>query len=113
MPRKMPGGAEVLDRLREETKIIRDLINVDRRTIVLRPEDVEERRDDALERVRKILDILDRELPPLLERNERNREAASLPDRVAALERELADLRQLVEERPLRVLPPERARERG
>lgn len=109
MGRKMPGGAEVLDRLRDHVKVIRDLLAFDRRTIVLQPEDVEERRDFALERVREILDVLDRELPPLLERNERNKEAASIPERVGRLERELAELRQLIDQRSVRIVPNDRA----
>ena len=93
MPRKTKGGADILARLEGHIKATRELIKVDRRLIVTQPEDVEERRDLALGRLRAILDILEEELPPLLERAERNREAASLPERVAALEAAVDELR--------------------
>jgi putative heme degradation protein len=97
--RKLPGGAEIIQRLHEHIQAVRDAIDVDRRTIVLRPEEMEDRRDQALELLRQMTNLLDRDLPPLLERSERNRKVASLPDRVDRLEAEISELRKALEAR--------------
>jgi uncharacterized protein YceH (UPF0502 family) len=44
----------------------------------------------------------------MLERAASNREAASVPDRVATLESQVAELRQMIEGRSLRLVEPPR-----
>lgn len=106
--RKLPGGAEIITRLRDYAVVIREQLDFDRKLLVLKPEQIEDRRDLALDYLRLLIQALDEDLPPLLERAERNRKAASLPDRVALLEQEFAELRRLIESRSLRLMDPPR-----
>lgn len=112
MGRAMPGGRELITRIEDACKGILEVMDFDRRTLVTDPDAVEEARDLAREYARLILRAIQDDLPPLLERNERNREAASLPARVAQVEQELAELRQMLEGRHLRLVS-ERNQERG
>lgn len=103
MGRKIQGGAELINRLTDYTQALRDLLDFDRQLVVMKPEKVLARRDLAEDYLRKLAQAVKDELPPLLERNERLRENAGLPDRVAELERRLADLEHLAREG--RVIP--------
>ena len=105
MSRSMPGGRELITRIEDLGEAILELLSFDRRTLVTDPDAVEEARDLARRYTRLILAAVRDDLPPLLARNERNREAASLPERVARLEAELAEVRELLARRPeLRLL---------
>lgn len=112
MARSMPGGRELVTRIEDLTRSLLEELSFDRRTLVTDPDAVEESRDLACRYARQILRAVQDDLPPLLERNERNREAASLPERVARLEAELAEVREQLARLPaLRIV--ERDREAG
>jgi hypothetical protein len=104
------GGRQLIEQLLADLNDIDHEANLDRRAVIFDPQGAYE----ALVEVRNLTAALrrriERDLPPLLERAATNREAASLPDRVARLEAELADLKaELAQSPPLRLVPPRQA----
>lgn len=108
MARSMPGGRELITRIADLCKVIQEELSFDRRTLVTDPDAVEDARDVALDCVEDILRAIQDDLPPLLERNERKREIASIPERMDRLEAELAEIRQRLDGPALRLVPEAR-----
>ena len=86
------GGRELIDQMLADLADIDATAAISRKDVIFNPHGAA----DALEAIRDAVAALRgrirTDLPVLLERAERNREAASLPDRVASLEAALADL---------------------
>lgn len=104
MAQATKGGGEIVRALVAEIDDILDAARMDRRTAILDPQGAYE----ALVAVRDGLAALRRrvthELPPLLERAASNREFATIPERMAALEQAMHALTDRIEGRviPLR-----------
>lgn len=89
---KQRGARQLLEQLRADLAEMDEVANLSLREVKFDPEAaynalVEIR--DLAERVRR---RLREDLEPMLERNDRNREAASVPDRIASLEQRVDTL---------------------
>lgn len=111
------GGRQLIDQLLADLDTIDHEAALDRRAVIFDPHGAHL----ALEEVRNLVAAMrrriERDLPPLLERAASNRDAASIPERVATLEGEVAELRDRVAELaarqeeapPLRLVPSRQA----
>jgi DNA helicase HerA-like ATPase len=88
----MRGARDAVDLLLSDLKEIATTADLDRKAVIFDPVGAANALEDIRDQIeavrRRVLD----EITPLLERAERNREAAGLPDKVAELERRLEAL---------------------
>lgn len=106
---KTKGGQQVVDQLLADLAEIDAAADIPLKDVIFDPRGAHA----ALVEVRDLVATTRRrireQLEPMLERAERNRAAASVPDRVAALEAELAELKRQIESRSIRLMDPPRA----
>lgn len=93
MPKMTRGGRQLLNELDHLAAQIVDASALDRARVVFDPVGAAAALAEITATAAELRRLIHAELSPMLERAATNREAASLPDRVARLEAELADLR--------------------
>jgi hypothetical protein len=108
MAQTMRGARQILNELQGITREIGDASDLDRKQVIFDPQGAYEALQLINELAAQLRGIVVNDLPPMLERAASNREAASVPDRVATLESQVAELRQMIEGRSLRLVEPPR-----
>lgn len=108
MTKKTRGGREIIDQLLADLADIDDAAAIDLKDVIFDPRGAYEALVAIIDQVAAMRRRIREQLEPMLERTERNREAAAMPDRLTAVEAELAELRRLVESRSLRLMDPPR-----
>ncbi len=102
MAQLMRGARDAIDQILADLTAISDLADLDRKAVIFDPVNAANRLEDIRDQIETMRRRVHDELTPLLERAERNRETAGIPDRVTDLERRLAELEKQAKVIPLR-----------
>ncbi len=106
---KVKGGQQVLELLFSDLDYIDDTADISLSDVIYDPRGAYQALVSVRDQVAKVKQRITKELEPMLERNERKREALTVVDRVAALEAELAEMRRQIEDRSIRLVDPPRS----